>query len=434
MQCHVGLYYNHFHKAHPCLLPKHLTHIDPWPQYLQGVVCLIGSQSCVLHRASNVASSIGRLLADCTEQTIEVVQARLLGAIFLHAMSEPDLAVAQLRQAVGLAYELGLNREEFATSRCLVDPLLAESARRTWWELYVVDGLFSGFHHRASFLTDTAQMGVMLPCDEDAYERATVPQPVLSHCHLRRRILIGEDAVSSYALRVEAVSILHRVLLANNFTSALEPESLHSLNALLSTWISCLPEHKTDPIGDNGDRDHMLFQAQMIILAASISLHLPRSGIFSFSSSTAVACTKENQHLAAFMSLNMHAMKAMKASQHLSVLLSLDTPGQSHTPFFICILALSAIVHLAAIAVHADESPDRHFDRLNQVLGLLKQEAKIWPLAAKTYAQLREVASAGCHSTVPPSEILIPLEGLESLFEHAWSMQFDTSPVSQVLE
>jgi hypothetical protein len=50
---------------------------------------------------------------------------------------------------------------------CLV---LEESWRRTWWFLYVTDGIFAGISHCLTFALRDIQADVDLPCEEATYQ------------------------------------------------------------------------------------------------------------------------------------------------------------------------------------------------------------------------------------------------------------------------
>ncbi|KAF4551894.1 Hypothetical protein D9617_12g037840 [Elsinoe fawcettii] len=258
----------------------------------------------------------------------------------------------------------------------------------------------------------------LLPCEDDAFESGIVTSSGISYQHLRRRAFLDEEKFSSYALRIEAVGILGRVLAANDPDVTTDLDSRRGLDGLLSTWTTSLPDTKSEVIRMSGKCDELIFQAQMIALMAAIYLHLPRSGIFSFRSNTDVACAKANEQATPFLSLNCHASKAMTAAKQLSTLASLDVAERRRTPFFICSLVLISIVHLSAVAAQPDDAPEWQTDRITQALGLLKSESRTWPLAANAHTQLRKVASAAARPTTAMQ--LVPE------FEQVPALDFDT--------
>lgn len=78
------------------------------------------------------------------------VQTLLLLAIAIHAEDERGQARVILDRNICMALEIGMNHRAFAGLER--DPILAESWRRTYWGLYVLDGVFSGIFRASSFL------------------------------------------------------------------------------------------------------------------------------------------------------------------------------------------------------------------------------------------------------------------------------------------
>jgi hypothetical protein len=75
-----------------------------------------------------------------------------------------------LDETIRLALELGINRQEFAQENSRGDPILAESWRRTWWQIYITDAHIAGSTHKFPFRTSNIEMTVDLPCEELDYE------------------------------------------------------------------------------------------------------------------------------------------------------------------------------------------------------------------------------------------------------------------------
>ena len=102
------------------------------------------------------------------------VQALLLFAISLHARDEQKLAKEILGTAVDLALALGMNRKEFCIDHGEGCRSLQESWRRTWWELYVMDGMLAALHQLNTFKLVNVETNVPLPCEEATYQSAVV--------------------------------------------------------------------------------------------------------------------------------------------------------------------------------------------------------------------------------------------------------------------
>jgi len=78
------------------------------------------------------------------------VLALLLSAIAMHCEDEMDQGRTLLDRAIFLALELRMNSRTFANMER--DPVLAESWRRTYWGLYIIDGNFAGIRCAPTFM------------------------------------------------------------------------------------------------------------------------------------------------------------------------------------------------------------------------------------------------------------------------------------------
>ena len=98
------------------------------------------------------------------------VQALLLFALASHANGNPEGGLRIMATAIDLALELGMNRREFAINNGEGDAVMEESWRRTWWELFVVDGMFAAVTQKTSFRLNSVHSDVPLPCEEAEYQ------------------------------------------------------------------------------------------------------------------------------------------------------------------------------------------------------------------------------------------------------------------------
>ena len=97
------------------------------------------------------------------------VQAMLILAIGLDGYTFQEKALQFLVEAQDIALELGMNTREFAMLNGNGLNALEESWRRTWWELFVVDGMIAGVHQKSSFRLNNIPAEVGLPCEEGQY-------------------------------------------------------------------------------------------------------------------------------------------------------------------------------------------------------------------------------------------------------------------------
>lgn len=176
----VDLYYRHFHKLHPLAIPlPHLerlmttgtTKLDFRP--LLAVMRFIGSLY-----SHSVSSDV--LKADATNIVFEqsthspnspiLAQCYLLQSISLHWCDELGRARETMDAAIRVALQLSMNKAAFAADHGEGDPVIQESWRRTWWQIYIIDGHYAAIRHAMTFPTNEVDITTELPCDEDEYE------------------------------------------------------------------------------------------------------------------------------------------------------------------------------------------------------------------------------------------------------------------------
>ena len=173
----MNTYYTSFHRAHPVALPSHamkhrlqnnehsLRHLLPAMQFVAShyeVAPLnrTGEQPRIEHVISSIDSSSSNGFT---------VQAFLLIAIATHSNDDFVYARELLDKAVQLALAIGMNNQSFARDNGEGDPVLEESWRRTWWLLYMTDGILSRIRHCSTFSLHGVRADVDLPCEEALY-------------------------------------------------------------------------------------------------------------------------------------------------------------------------------------------------------------------------------------------------------------------------
>ena len=170
-------YYLHFHAAHPVLLPfRHETKqlIRNYPPYLLTVVQCVRSQYEHSSLSETYIDTIGDILAIQTKRDGYLVQAMLISSVVLHAQNRQQQARQLLNDAIEIALNLGMNRRQFAADNSMGSQWLEESWRRTWWELYVLDGMLAALHQQGSFRLHGMGEDVQLPCEESDYSNGEV--------------------------------------------------------------------------------------------------------------------------------------------------------------------------------------------------------------------------------------------------------------------
>ncbi|KAL4779897.1 fungal-specific transcription factor domain-containing protein [Aspergillus varians] len=365
----TNLYYANFHAAHPVLVPRSLYASQEYPAYLKMVVHFVGSHF------SDTASSdlLYTLTADLLSRaertsppaiTYHLVQAKLILSIALHARNEIPHSTTVLAQAVSLALEMGMHRKTFSTERGRRSPVEEESIRRTWWELYVIDGLMAALQRKHSFRCHESSPDVLLPSDDFLYaERSTsIPEP-RTLAQFDSRIFMDDEArFSSFSYRIEAMRLLARVL-AIAWTHDLHEDHPHHIDAAKANVANA---------AGSGEYE-MLFQAHMLIQFSVMYLHFPRSDLVA----TVPGATRviRQQHVPPVSTRNIHGLKALVASKQMSKLATVQFPVQKHTPFFLCGVAFAALVQLSACSlrrVYMYGPLEQYRDRISLTIGILK--------------------------------------------------------------
>lgn len=169
----LAAFFTYYQPAHPFLPPlprfqellatNNLLHVCLAMRYLGSA--FIPGMRCQAHE-----DAVERcLFHQHQSQDGFAVWAMLLYALGLHASANPVRAFQVLQAAIDLALALGMHRRDFATTYGEACPVLEESWRRTFWELYVVDGMFAAVTQRTAFRLHTVVADVPLPCEESEY-------------------------------------------------------------------------------------------------------------------------------------------------------------------------------------------------------------------------------------------------------------------------
>lgn len=159
-----------FHASHPFLPPRfrllevlkeeHLPHLELAMQYVASV-----------YKPSATIKPLGQsvdelLFCRTSHKDGFIVQAMLLFALGLHASGEQERAADVMQSAISIALDIAMHRREFASRNSAGCSIMEESWRRTWWELYIVNGMMAGTGKNLSFRLLDIATDVALPCEE----------------------------------------------------------------------------------------------------------------------------------------------------------------------------------------------------------------------------------------------------------------------------
>ncbi|KAL4912727.1 hypothetical protein BDW62DRAFT_216099 [Aspergillus aurantiobrunneus] len=386
----VAIYYLHFHPAHPFLPPHHVLTQSAPPSFVLDLIEFISLHYLPSHVVTDCTGDLRAAVQDA-EPSLEKAQAYLLLSIIQHARQQPRDAKECLAEAIRCSVEIGLHCREFADVLEMQNPVRAESARRTCWEIFTIDALLAAVQFQGALQFNLDTPDVLLPCEEDRYNENRLPGTARTVGDLGIDGMFSEpEDLSSFAYRIEAAIILRRCFLASE-TQMLQ-DSLHALDATISAWFHRLPSWKRAVLQPNGELNELDFQATMIMHCASIYLHFPKSCLPRFlPHMSQIFCSGPPAFESTSAFPQIHTAKVVAAAVNLSKLASLSTSVMNHSPFFACTLVLSSVIQLAVLTTHTQQlASHRPFLTLN--MGVLKSMGDIWTIAATSKERLREVA------------------------------------------
>ncbi|RAL13450.1 putative beta-glucosidase precursor [Aspergillus homomorphus CBS 101889] len=397
----VSLYYLHFHQAHPFLPPMEvLLESDP-PSYLLDIMEFIS-----LHYLSpqffQDSSKILLLAVQAADLTVEKTQALLLLAIVQHGRQQAHEARSCLGQALQSALELGLDRREASDALSVDAPFKAESLRRTWWEIVVIDVLLAAVQVDGYLQFEMIEPPkVPLPCGPEEYQAGCILSPLQpTFADMEQNSLFcGDVEFSPSAYRIEAAMMLRKCLRAGE--THVTQETLDVLNAAITAWFHRLPSSRRPILQPNGVLDEIMMQAVMLMHCATIYLHFPRSCLLAFLPITGrIMCSSPPAFVTTSLDPQLHTAKVAEGAVQLSRLASLSASVVNHTPFFACTLVLSSVIQVAIMlsdGLHP-QGPRQQFLSLN--LGVLRSMGETWPIAASAMQRIRQ-AVIEVHTAVP---------------------------------
>ena len=397
----ISLYYLHFHQAHPFLPPMEVLLESGPPSYLLDIMEFI-SLHYLSPPISHDSSEILLREVQAADLTVEKVQAFLLLAIVQHGRQQAHEARSCLGQALQSALELGLDRREASDMVSVDAPFRADSLRRTWWEIVVVDVLLAAVQedgHLQFEMTET--LGVPLPYGPEEYELGCVmnPLPPTLVDMEQNSLFCGDAEFSSSAYRIEAAILLRKCMRAGE--THVTQETLDVLSAAITAWFHRLPSSRRPILQPSGMLDEMMMQAAMLMHCATIYLHFSRSCLLLYLPVTGrILCSSPPSFIATSIDPQLHTAKVAEGAAQLSRLASLSTSVVNHSPFFACTLVLSSVIQVAVMLSDGPSPSGARQQYLALNLAVLKSMGETWPIAASAMHRIRQ-AVIEVHTAVP---------------------------------
>jgi Fungal specific transcription factor domain len=393
----LDAFYTCFYPAHPFVVPPQYYNRDvsAIPDYQQHVLRFVGSHFVPSANPGSLQFAALAVMSDSTPDGGHKVQSLLLLSMALFARFEAPQGIDALQAAISLALRLGMNHKTFASFNSHGNETIEESWRRTWWNLYTVDGLVSAIDGLGwvSMLRDVAS-DVPLPCECNDYMEC---RPSLSNklfYDLENRMFDASNySWSSFAYEVEAVRLLHNVLQSRTYDQTFSDAEVEALDASLSGFQLDLPPSKRDLAERDGKLDEVLFAAQMIVHWAVILLHRPRSSLTSLGNPYETVCSQGDLSTAPVLTRAAHTSKAIRAANEISKMTSMRVPLSVHSPCFTCAISKAAMVHLPAYTIETSLTTASTFkERLRLAVSALNKMGDVWPMAKMVKVQVSQYA------------------------------------------
>ena len=390
----IDIFYKHFHPAHPFVAPKKLYSLRPTllPEPLKAVMRFIACHYVSNANMKALKNAASVILSDKVAEDGFKVQGLLLFAVASFARYEQIKGARALDLAIELALRIGMNCRMFAFNHGKNNFTLQESWRRTWWSLFLMNGLVTAIGGQEQpFRLHDIDSDVPLPGPCEDYNNCqSTPQP-RSISDFRNRTF-SEDPYcwSSFAYAIEAMYIMGGVFKLGPDTFAITDPQVEAIDASISNFLLSLPPSKRDVTLADGRTDETLLLAHMIINWAAILIHRPRSTLTFIRNHYHTTCTsrREAAGLPA-LAYASHTSKTLRAANALISLASIPRPLSYCTPILICGITTAATVHLPAYAL-----ADRHDtsvaikERLQLGISALGAIAEIWPRASIAKSQV----------------------------------------------
>lgn len=427
----MDIYYRSFNNAHPFIIPRRLYREKPalLPPHLTAVILFIASHFVSYMPQENLRNAAENITSELIQDDGFKVQGLILFGMSLYARCETEQAVAVIHQAIDLALDLGMHRSTFVLQHGMNNTIIEESWRRTWWELYTMDGILATLNgaHYSSRLHDV-QSNVALPCEASHFSLCKGIPPLRTQNDFLQRTFAEEPyEYSSMAYKIEAIRLSGKVVSFGEDGFASSNDCAESIEASLAGLLLSMPPQKRHIIERNGEVDEILFSVHNIIDCALIMLHRSKSDLVLIRNHYLTPCSRQQAISATTSAQEIHTSKAIRAANAICNAVTIRKSLAMHSPCFICALTLAATVHLPAYAMQARGDVNNAIkERAQLSVRALSSIGETWPLAKVVSEQISQFAREMIYrGDRPPNssegEVQVASNVIESISENeAW--------------
>ncbi|GJN72435.1 hypothetical protein PLICBS_006508 [Purpureocillium lilacinum] len=405
----LELYYNYFHGSHPCVLPAQFFVVrmrenPPGMKLLLSVMRFIGSLYSPKVDSAPLENQITAAMAETQPWTSGYeIQALVLYSNAVFWYDNIPKSEELLKMAAYKAVAIGMNLKGYASEHSGGDPVLAESWRRTWWQLYCTDLHVAGTNHNETIYTSQREVActVDLPCEESEYASGCIPPvPKTMEDYDNREFDTSDDPgdFSSYGYLVGLLrSFDHAVYRLARSSEANVKEVCNNTDTCIAAWVSLLSQGKRKLFREDGTFDELLFKGHTLLHVYTVDVHRQLSTLTYNPIESTSSCSPrpppERLEDIYYREAPLHTAKILSAIEQMTKLLALPTNMSLHTPFTICMIATITIAHLSACKYRL-RGPQLQLgrERIRVAVGALETFAETWPRGKKVLREIKIIA------------------------------------------
>jgi hypothetical protein len=170
----INAFYTYFFPGHPFVLPytqmQEMLRKVPM-NHLQLALQYIGSFYVVGAEKNIFEASLRHIFTNFTgPKDHYYVQALVLMSVGLHMADKEHESSEVMYSAIAAAKAIDMDLRYYATANGGVNTILEECLRRTWWEIWVLDGMMTGVNPEYAMQLGQAEvMDMPLPNEETDY-------------------------------------------------------------------------------------------------------------------------------------------------------------------------------------------------------------------------------------------------------------------------
>ncbi|KAK1590942.1 uncharacterized protein LY79DRAFT_553648 [Colletotrichum navitas] len=399
----ISSYYKCFHNFHPFLVPRwHFLRScrDPSRQTslrpLIAVMRLVGNVYVAREWSIPLRDDLENSFSQSNQACPVMVQCRLLYSVMLFWYDYKVEAKEQIGCAVRLALDMEMFQQEFAGAHGGGDPVLTESWRRTWWELYIIDAYYAGTLGTMNFMVVDIEATVELPCEESEYESGEIPEPKTLEDFDCREFASEDISFSSFAYLITAVRCAALAISTTSKVASREDSAqiIQNADSIIEGWSLLLPRDRKQVMTKTGEIDELLFQAHLVTNVATIGLHRPLSDLrFNPVENVSSCARKPPEETTKPELVNIHTVRVLRSVEAQIRLLALPVRPFHHSPFVTCMTSEGTLALLSAcnFLLRGKELSIAR-DQIRMSIGCLKTLGEIWPRTARNLQEIQTIA------------------------------------------